>query len=74
MPNLRNKIWKNLPDQSTPITADDLNFIEDHLFDGTGGSAGHKIVDENGTVYEDKEKLKFVGTGEIGRASCRERV
>ena len=32
MPRLRDKVWKNLPDQTTPVTADDMNFIEEHLY------------------------------------------
>lgn len=58
MPNLRGKTWTT----TTPAKLEDIQFIEDHLFDEDdikGG--GHLIVDSLGNEMPQRDKLMFKG-------------
>lgn len=46
MTKLREKIWKDGVDGGTPITAADLNFFEEHLFDGNTTQASNLISEK----------------------------
>lgn len=58
MPNLRGKTWTT----TTPAKLEDIQFIEDHLFDEDdikGG--GHLIVNSLGNEMPQRDKLMFKG-------------
>ena len=54
MGRLRNKIWKNNKEGSTPLTAADAQHWEDH--------PGHTIIDADGNRIKQTEDLRFINT------------
>ena len=68
--------WKDKPDKTTPVFAEDLEHIEQGIKDAADKRALKEIYGDNGLNTGNSNTIavdRYI-INEIGRASCRERV